>query len=98
MARRDDRPTILRPELRPDSAADSAPDGGEDRGRARDAACCEALAQVCEGCCGPWPATDTLAILQVLDPRALDAPPRPGPFARLAARLRGRADPSAAAR
>jgi hypothetical protein len=52
------------------------------------AECCEALAQVYEGCCGAEPMSDTLAILQALDPRALDAPARPGLAARLLAHLR----------
>jgi hypothetical protein len=60
----------------------------EDSGRGHDAACCEALAQVYEGCCGVGPMSDTLAILQALDPRALDAPARPGLAARLLAHLR----------
>jgi hypothetical protein len=56
-------------------------------GRARDAACCEALTQVYEGSCGAGPMSDTLAILQALDPRALDAPARPGLASRLLAHL-----------
>ena len=69
-------------------------DDVEDGGRGRDAACCEALAQVYEGCCGAWPANDTLAILQALDPRAFDAPVRPSLAARLIARWRGRGLPA----
>jgi hypothetical protein len=60
----------------------------EDCCRARDAECCEALAQVYEGCCGAGPMSDTLAILQALDPRALDAPARPSLASRLLAHLR----------
>jgi hypothetical protein len=60
----------------------------EGSGRARDAECCEALAQVYEGCCGAGPMSDTLAILQALDPRALDAPVRPSLASRLLAHLR----------
>jgi hypothetical protein len=60
----------------------------EDSGRARDAECCEALAQLYEGCCGAGPMSDTLAILQALDPRALDAPARPGLASRLLALMR----------
>jgi hypothetical protein len=66
----------------------------EDAGRGHDAACCEALAQVYEGCYGVGPMSDTLAILQALDPRALDAPARPGLAARLVARWRGRSLPA----
>ena len=69
-------------------------DEAEDGGRARDAECCEALVQVYEGCCGAGPMSDTLAILQVLDPRALDAPARPGLLARLVAHLRRRGLPA----
>jgi hypothetical protein len=62
-------------------------DEPEDTGRVRAAECCEALAQIYEGCCGAGPMSDTLAILQALDPRALDAPARPGLASRLLAHL-----------
>ncbi len=63
-------------------------DDAQDFGRARDAACCEALARVYEGSCCAGPMSDTLAILQALDPRVLDAPARPGLASRLLAHLR----------